>query len=513
MSRARAILYWAILVSPGLIPFVCVYLPFQDWPGHVGQIGVVALLSDPASKAAELYPVGSNFGLNIPFNWPAILLHKILPSPWGSNLVLAAALAALAPATHRLCRAVDADPRLALFVVPLALGKHLYAGFAENTGALVFIPLSFATLYELRRQPDLRRGLYFAASATGLAAMHGVIYLAGGGLLFLAVVFGLLKGHRRATWWSLGGLLISAGFFLALALANGVKGQAGGPSPLDALIGSILADPREHLFTSGWEWLFAHYRHGTLDDQLQAAWLLLLALGFVIAIGIERWGFFRSPRFELLFVVLVTVAFFWILPEEIGPPILWWGARQRLPAIGAVLAVPTLGAYLWSRWPALLVLPGAIAVGVVVAISYDLHRFEVEEMEGFEEVLAAIPKGQRLAYAYADSPRIREYPGYALGYFGNYYVAEKGGEVTQGLFDRHEHTPLRARKRPLAGAPWGLLAAFRFEAHAVGFEGVLVLGYPGREPFSIAERKRLELVAQGGRWRYYRPAGGAPTIQ
>ena len=50
-------------------------------------------------------------------------------------------------------------------------------------------------------------------------------------------------------------------------------------------------------------------------------------------------------------------------------------------------------------------------------------------------------------------------------------------------------------------------------AQAVGFGGILVRGYPEGEPCAIAERKRLELVSQGGRWRYYRPAGGAPTIQ
>lgn len=513
MKRTLTILYWAILLSPGLVPLACVYLPFQDWPGHVGQIGVVALLGDPETKAAALYPVGSNFGLNIPFTWPAILLHHVLPSPWGSNLVLAAALAALAPAVHLLCRAIGAEPRLALFAVPVALGKHVFAGFAENAGALVFVPLSFAALYALRAAPTPRRAVGFALAATGLAAMHGVVFLAGGGLLGLAVLFGLLKGHRRATAWSLLGLAVAGSFFLALALANGVKGQAGGPSPLDALFTSILSDPRDHLFTQGWEWLFATYRHGELDDHLQAVWLGLLTFGLFSTLVRQGGVYLRSGSFELLLLVLVTVAAFVILPEEIGPPILWWGARQRLPAIGAVLLVPALGQGLYARWPAILAFPAVVAVLVVSAITWDLRAFQREEMEGFDAVLAAIPKGQRLAYAYAESPRIREYPGYALGYFGNYYVAQKGGEVTQGLFDRHEHTPLRARTRPLPGAPWGLLAAFRFEQHAVGFEGVLVLSYPGREPFSEAERKRLELVAQGGRWRYYRPAGGAPTIQ
>lgn len=269
-------LYFGLLVSPALIPLLWPYLPFQDWPGHVGILGVMTHWGLPGT---EFYTPRSALGPNRLFYllaWPIAELSSPL---FAARLVLAASLGALAPSAHLLLRALGREPRFALAVVPLALGRHLTSGFATSAPALVTLLLALALLIRVRRdvRPLDAAGLALSLLATG--GFHAFIFCVALG--FVALGLGATVLSRQ---WSAARLLaLSLLPVLTLApllrLVSSGAGAAG--DTLHALM-KALRRPSVALGPTAWEWTFASLRYTRWDDALQALWCGGLALTLVM---------------------------------------------------------------------------------------------------------------------------------------------------------------------------------------------------------------------------------------
>lgn len=504
----RRILFWLALISPGLVPLVAPYLPFQDWPAHVAVIGAIDLLDDPAAKIETYYGFRGWLGPNRLFYALGALLSGVLPALWASNLVLALGLGALGPAMWTLCRALGADERLALAALPIALGRHLYCGFSSNAAALPALLVAFAAYWRLvdaaraRAWPVVVRSAMVLLAALWFAlGMHAFVYLVAAGLISFVAVLDLFR-ERRAAVVALAAVGASATLFPWFGRAQDA-GQ-GGPSVLDALWNATREADRSGLLRSFWEWLFASYRYAIADDVLQGAWAvgLVVLLGAALILERRRIG---PARGAMLAAAALTAVMFVILPSSVGPPVNWWGGNLRLPVIVVLLVIPAVQGSLQDGWRVWVVRSvAAVSVLAVLLALVDLARFSRTEMAGLDEVLAEIPPGQRLSALHYTPREVHEYPGEPHGYASNYYLAAKGGLVPQNLFE-NAGEPF-SRKAWAPAPPWGMGAGFRWAQHGVGFDAFLVRINDAQPdaPFDGPNAARVELVKSAGKWRYYR---------
>jgi hypothetical protein len=272
-------------------------------------------------------------------------------------------------------------------------------------------------------------------------------------------------------------------------------------SMFEGVWNSILADPRNNLGTVFWQWLFASYRYTKVDDYLQGAWFGVALLALIMVIANERKRFFSFWRVQLMVCASVAAIMFYIIPEWVGPPLNWWGARLRLPPIVVLLLVPIIGTI---RWKSVTNVAAGLGIVTVALGLVDLGIYHQKEMTGLSEVIEQMPKGQRISILHYTPREVNEYPGQPYGYAGNYYVLHKGGLVPQTITMRRE-LPL-VRKFSLPAPPWGMAAGFRSAQHLASIDGFLVRRNegPGHAPFLRSDLKQIEHVKSAQNWHYYR---------
>jgi hypothetical protein len=501
--RSRRFLFWLGLIWPGLVPILAPHLPFQDWPAHVAVIGMLDRLGDPAAKIAEYYGFRGWIGPNRLFYAVGWLFAQLLPPIEAANLTLALSLAALGPATLVLCRVIGVDDRSALLATPLALGRHLYCGFSANAAALPPLMLAFAAYFALRQRPQVIRAAAVVSALWLTLGMHVFVYLAGAGLLLLLGLLDLVRGPKHSGALAVGAVGASALLFPLFGVSQDGGGSKGA---LQAVWSALSEAQRSGLFASWWEWIFASYRYRTLDDWLQAIWLVLLIGLGLAAVVAERGAPPSQARHRLLLASAVALVMFVVLPTNIGPPINWWGGNLRLPLISVLLWVPVAGPALPGRRQWVLAAAAALSLLITTLALFDLVRFHYQEMGGFRQVLAEVPDGARISAMHYTPREVHEYPGEPHGYVSNYVLAVKGGLVPQNLFE-NAGEPF-SRKADIKGPPWGYGAGFRWEQHGAGFDGFIVRINDRQPdaPFDGPLASRVRLVKAAGRWRYYVPA-------
>ena len=501
----RRLLFVFVLCSPGLIPLLAHHLPFQDWPGHLGVIGALVHRDDPAARILEYFDWKGWMGPNRLFYLAGYALAELTSPAFGPRLLLALCLGALGPAAAWFARSAGADERLALFALPIALGRHVYCGFALNAAALVFVVASLAAYFTHRGRPTRGNAALFFGTLLVLAFLHSFFFLVAVGLIGLLLLADLAtaRGGRRTALVACA-LVALASLGLAPQLTAIGARSAGGPGLFEAVWIASRAADRSGLEQVFWEWLFASYRYATLDDRLQAVWALLFGAVILIALVFERTRFFDRARLYLLGLTAVTLAMFVFIPSTIGPPLNWWGGNLRLPPIVALLLIPLAGTGLrrLGPWPWRVV--GAVSAGIVLTAAADLVRFDRTEMDGLSEVIEAMPPGQKIAVLHYTPREVHEYPGEPHGYVGNYYLLEKGGLVQQNLFEVVD-IPF-SRKVNIPAPPWGIAGAFDWGVHGVPADGFLVRRSASNPdaPFTGELAEKVELVKSAGNWRYYR---------
>lgn len=162
-----------VLAAPGLIPLLFPYLPFQDWPGHVGAVGAVHWAS--LGQLPSDYAIRSWLGPNRLFYALAAALAPLTGVQLASNLVLAVFLGAFGPSVALLIRLSGGDERWAVLVLPLTLGRILACGFGCNAMALTSLCLGIAALLWLPRAP-LRASVAFIAAALVTLGLHAFVF-------------------------------------------------------------------------------------------------------------------------------------------------------------------------------------------------------------------------------------------------------------------------------------------------------------------------------------------------
>lgn len=477
----KRLLLWALLLSPALVPFVTPHPPFQDWPAHLMTIGAhvhfdSAHLDRFLGRNGWLHP-------NCAIYLLGALLATILPAKLAGQLLLSLTLGGVAPAAAMLCKACGRRPSLAILALPVAFARPTYSGFIPNVAGVVLLLLLLAGY--LRRRP-----LLVVVTALLMPITHAFVTLAGIGLLGILVAFDA-KEDRRNT---LVGLRAMAAAFLLLGFLFGGSSLQPG-----AIASAVAGADRAHLASDFWSWLFG-FRGGTIiDDLLQLVWLGAIAAGVALRL-MHRDLAPKDGR--LLALLLATLVAFVVVPMEIGPPIQWWGARGRLPAVAALLAIPLVRS---DRAK----IAGAVAAALMVVYSLvELRRWETSVMPGFDRVVEAAPAGRVVDALYYDVDPDGRFPGAELGYAAGYYVLDKGGMSTRSFFEPKGNDAIAATALPYSlvrtfpSPPWGMAELFTGEIE--GVDGFLVRTRQGQVPFYGENRERVTLIREAGAWRYYR---------
>jgi len=498
-------LFWLGLCTPGILPWASDYLPFQDWPGHLGVVGVILHYSEVEAQLPNYFELSGGAGPNALMYWMISGLANWLPPMDAGRVVLSLALGGLGPAMAWLCRSVGSDIRLAYLVLPLSLGRHVYCGFMPNACALVTGVCAMACYFQMRaRQSRVRTMFLFLGFMLVTHSFHVFVFLVVWGLLLAVSVWDCVILRTKKAAIRLSFVLVTVMSMLPhwLSFEGRSRGNAGA---IGAIYEATISADRTQLFSQLWNWLFASYRYSLLDDVLQAIWLGMCLVGLVIFMMIKSTGSQeqRQVRNCLWLMFSITAFMFVLLPSYIGPPVNWWGGNLRLPIFLGVLLIPLVGTWFDKNRLASWSLYGVNLFIVALAV-IDIWNFGRTEMKGFEEVIKAVPAGKRLTLLHWTPTEVHEYPGEPHGYASNYYLLEKGGFVPQNVF---EHPDVLVQRKVSAPAPpWGQAEYFDWNRHSWSFDAFVVrrhAKFPD-SPLHGINQTRVELVHRSGEWSYYR---------
>lgn len=491
-----AALYWLLLVSPGLVPLLAPYLPFQDWPGHVAITAAKHWL-DQGIALPEAYAFRGWIGPNRLSYALADLLVGVVGPLWASNLVLAAGMSALGPAAHVAIRALGGDVRWAPAVVALTLGRVIACGFGPNFLALPAALLAIAAYARLEAKPARIAAL---AGALGVVlGMHLFVFLCMAGLLAASGALDLLRRDTRIRGALTLGIVAVMAVVMRLVAFLPPEGGAQ-PSVFDAVWSAVRAPDLARSATAFWEWNFAYFRVGKVDDYTQAVWSVGLLLGLILALARGR----TTPAPRLLVLVLLTlIAFAW-LPENIGPPVNWWGGNLRIPSLTSLLIV-LIASLSEGRVAAVartLAVAGSAAFLVVGA--YTVIRWSHDEMGGFDRLTRHIPPQTRVCTMHYTTRETHEFPGEPHWYAGSYAMAAQPVAIEHGLFGNSGEPVSRPREIPGPGHAVG--GGFSWVQHHSWCDSFLVRyqAHNAGEPFSGQAQECVVLVEEQPPWRYYR---------
>lgn len=509
LSTAGTTLYWLGLISPALIPILFPYLPYQDWPGHVGVVAAQHWLSVDPGALPEPYASRGWMGPNRLAYALAGLLVPVFGVLGGSNLLLAIFLGLLGPALHFTIRALGGDPRWSLAAVALTHGRVLACGFGPN--AMAMAPAIFAL--GLGWRADRWRYLaLLAATLLVTLGLHLFVFLVISGLLGLIAVIDLLSAPTRRRGLSILGVIALALITMRVVAELPVDPRYVGPGAIETVIAALQVPKVSDTADALWTWLFAFHRRGFWDDMIQGLWAgaLILGVGLAIAPGSRRAA--EKGLLLRLFVLIaaVTVAFV-VLPAGLGPPINWWGGNLRLPTFLAVLMVIVASTARGRGASMARAATSAASLAFLLGTSSAIYTFNTEEMGGFSQVIEAIPSGRKVCSFHYSPDIVHEFPGEPHWYAGNYYLARQPGAVDQSLFS-NPGVPV-SQPHPIPAQGWGIGLGFRWKKHSRWCDGFLVRvdQRDPTQPFSGQTKPEcVTLKSAHGNWRYYEKPPGLP---
>lgn len=522
--------------------------PLQDLPQHLAAVRVLFDRAHPGFRFDELFEVdwwrSQYLGTYVLLGSAFRALRGLVDEPLLPATRLLLALLALAwPLSAELVyRQLGRRAGLGAFALVFFFNVHLILGFLNFALGIVACLLALACLAKARAaartsQPARRALLGWGAAAVACFYLHVVPFaLLAGTLLWTFAIEVAPALWRRARGRAARPALVGPylAFTPALAAASAWLFTPAGVSTREAARGagargravypSFEANRAElerwlmDAFASPWDTRWARIALGVLGSWLLvelgfrawARWRARVAARAAEALVSEApsrqadpaldrtllWALRALPPASLLLYFSLPSSYDWI-----------WPINARFPLLG-VLALPSwlpvprgaapLGLRL-VRGAALCALLGCAAGEALVARSA-FAGFE-RELRGLDDVLAAIPEGQRTAALVFD--RHSRHVGFApFLHVGAYYQAERGG-LSVFSFADFPQSPIRFREatRPPRLPPrWEWRPERVRERDLEGFDYVITRGGPAR----VASLRSFEAVAHFGRYRLFR---------
>jgi hypothetical protein len=469
------------------------YLPLVDYPNHLSNVFVLFNLHRPEWNFAAFYApslVPLPYWLHYASTW---LLSFLFGPETAFKVVLSLMLLALPAGVARFARALNRDPRLALFAFPLGWNFNLATGLLAYCFGLSLLFFALTALLRHAERPSLQRGLLATLAGVSLYLSHilpWVYFLVAGVPLVLLSVRPLRR--RQA----LSGLLPLVPAFLVGSGAYLLSSRmAHVMNPSRGAFQGAFNTPWQTLQTiPTWTFRFFTDHHGEWAGAgLLVAWALLLVSGLradptrQALDPFSTWG-------RIAAALLVAVGLLFLLPRTLVKPFYWWGISMRYAVVAALLLFLTPpGRRITGSRGLFLGIAALVSVLYPLDVAAHFYRFN-QRMRDFDAVLEALPRGQRtlpLMYTLSDP----EIAGSNFVEWGSYIQVQKGGYVPSNLTGGF---PLRELQQ-LPAPPCPVASDFRWELHGKYWDYFFVLDEGSGQPFRGVEN-RVRLVKRAGRW-------------
>ena len=488
------ILIGGALIATGIhawVYFAGFYLPFYDWPNHIGLISIFAHGDELGGlKYFERSFIPTPYAL---FYYLSGLLAQVVPVVVAAKLTLVLTSPILIFSVAYLLWVHGREPRLAL-ISPMAIFGHaLGYGFASFVFALPFL---FLTLAEFERillnlsagynlsHPRVRWSVLRLACILILCFLgHALVFIAAAwvvGVRFIAYLIINARFELVLMGRAFGALLVSymgAAFLvlLRIVILYSEPLRKTETTPLDAARPWLIFPPMEQR----WSRLAGHLIDRGSAEHMFSMYAVVAAWGLLIVLAI----FFRSKAERLfggyLSVTAGILALYVLGPDSIEKPFSVWLFYSRFATSAAIA--------LWCLPPVRL--RGVVGLGVsvlmILTLAYDasLQRKHVIQMSSvaaqYDPVRKLVPKGKRilgLTYGVPPGDVSTFHPTMRCLYF--YHLAD-GAAYAAYLFD-NPLIPIRYRRgiqKPKAPF-WRTPQVFHPSIHGREFDILILRGQP-----------------------------------
>ncbi len=412
------------------VPLWCArFLPLADLPQHVAAIGVIRHFWDPALGLESRYSLNVTDSQSFLYHATGAVLSLVTGSAESANRVLLTVAALAFPYAFRLLlRALDRDPRLALFAPPAFWSAPLMMGFAPYVAA-VPVATSGVALFVLQAwHPSRRRAAGLALLACVVFCLHLSAYLVFVGSVVVVAIPMIRRPLPIVA--SLAWLAPS----LALASAWVLRGSLAKPGTEQPVTDQIAWSSAGKLIEQLPIWA-----HDIWRSHIDEACGVVLAGSFV-ALALQRGP---RPRDR------------WLARAAWAPPLVALVAYATLPYyVGAATMLDVRMATFVSLFVPLVLAPspglrGSIPltmvlvshlVNVVEAVR-EVRQTEDEELGDIDRLLSEIPPRARvLTLPVHLTSTHTHWPPWA--FLGSYHLARAGGEANYS-FTAIRHWPIR----------------------------------------------------------------------
>ncbi|HJL18157.1 MAG TPA: hypothetical protein RMH99_21010 [Sandaracinaceae bacterium LLY-WYZ-13_1] len=510
MSRGERIRTWsfeavfALVAIGAAVPLWLVeHPPIQDLPQHLAATRVLASYGDPDLAFAQYFEIHLLRTQYLAYYLAAIVLSWPFGPLLANKLLVSLAIVGTPYAMRALLRALGADERVALFVVPLTWNAHLILGFLNFVAAIPLALLGLALAVRLRRRWTRRRAVALAAVTLVCFYTHVVPFA------FLglgAALAGLDHRRWRETGWRWLPLVPAA-----LATLVWTQLAPAGESTLDAAAGG--GSRGQAVFVGAMQavqqlpdWL-TDVLHAERDGQLLVAFLIVL---FLAAVSGRAGKPARPPTSEpppppsirrrIGVLGPLAAALYFVTPASYD----WiWPINARFPLLALVLAIPALPRQRGALGAVTLAAVATIALASSAEIGRAFVAFEEEEVGALDEAIEHMPEGARVAGLVFDrgSRQVKFSP---FIHSVAWAQAANGGAVmfTFADFPQSPFTFREDRRPPRVPPRWEWMPE-RVDPRRdlAWYDYVLVRGGPGR---IASPSQPFERVYRSDRWSVWR---------
>ncbi len=475
--------------------------PLQDLPQHAAAVQVLSRYGDARWHFAEYFELHLARTQYLTVYLAAIPLARVFGALFAVKAIIALAWIATPLSVLALLRALGKDGWLSLLVLPLTYNAHAMTGFINFIAA---IPLMFFGITcAIRRNSKPTRGRTWTLAAILLVTFY--THIVPFGVLLMAV---LALAYDRKPAVALDRLLpiipsAAAGLFWVLSSPVGSKlTQIGKPGAGTMPARYVPLPEAIHNFA---DWLTSGLP-GEADTTRLAIWFLLCSLLWAMSAAygpskkesVEvQTG--RAAAMRLAFLLPTCIACYFWLPISYD---FIWPISLRFPLLAAyLLPLWLVHAPATARRAAAVIATG-LAASALGDVSAAFQQFERTDLRGFDDIVARVPQGSRVA-GIIYNPRSESLRQPALLQSVAWIQAEKGGAVMFTFAD-FPHSPFsfRENNRPPRVPPRWEWEPNRVvpERDLQWYQYVLVHGGPG----ALATSPSFVKVIQSGKWSLWK---------
>lgn len=504
-----------------LILFCYTYEPGRDVGFHASCVRILSERSNPASVFHDRYMGLDVLEPNTLLYAVALPIAKFVDPYTAFRLVRLEYFLGLPLATLFALRRLGRSPWPAILVFPMEYAQAYAAGFVNFSFAAPFLVLGVLAYWLFTERATVVRGIAVAACCVLVFLSHAHVYLWLGILLVPITFYGLARdlgdpvldvrarfaaaGRRvlYAAACALPSLLLFARWYAKFYGPHRVHADVAAAAS-GAGFGAHWLPLEQKMWETQWGTRVTKHLH-------EPAWLVATAVLVLVALVLAQRERRRSPPvFELC--AIFTVASYYFLPDDLsGQQIArrsWDMAAWFVP----FLVTPVMPRV--SRWARGVVIAGILALsfGRLRDIQAAVRRFNVDELKGFNAMIAAAPH-EDLSVAWAvnnmDSPNVIWLP---WAQWHEMFAARTGLEAPLYVTDKDSNAPVRYRVGPPA-PPTLMIDEPNWGAHPGlwdHYDLVLVKSWRPDAAQLALVREHATLLAESHEWQLWRRIGAAP---